>query len=398
MLLKYLIRTIRQRKTTGHWTIGININSRRFRERILMPSVIRASIRLIFDHPVSSLEELAAEIKAGRCRPYFKEIPRSGTSSTRVTEITIGTKGGRTKPEQYVIKKHKDLETWRSAARTEYIMEEMVRHGFGQGKYRVPKPFAKDEKSLTVIEQGISGKTLFDVLVHSSTEQALRSLRMAAEWLAELHNARLRISSPDEFLHDEPNRLRFYVSAFYEHNHPHTRRAQEIMDMVLKMENTLYANQREKFVQGHGDYHPKNIFIGRDNQDDVSTTTFVAAIDFNSSYAMPPAFDVGTFMAQFSNQFYGNKKVYSKVSEEMFLQAYLHNAAEADIDFLSQAELFRARTMLSICYHLIKVGLGGSENLWRVLVEAGRILAQLSVKKVGTAPIVEKVTKSGGDL
>jgi 3',5'-nucleoside bisphosphate phosphatase len=36
----------------------------------------------IFDHPVANIRELAGEIRAGRCRPFFKEIPRSGSSST----------------------------------------------------------------------------------------------------------------------------------------------------------------------------------------------------------------------------------------------------------------------------------------------------------------------------
>jgi aminoglycoside/choline kinase family phosphotransferase len=135
-------------------------------------------------------------------------------------------------------------------------------------------------------------------------------------------------------------------------------------------------------VQGHGDFHPKNIFIGRDRNGDVSST-FIAAIDFNSSSSMPPAYDVGTFLAQFRNQFYDNKKVTDKVSPTIFLDAYLEHSDETDIDFLSQVELFRARTSLSICYHLIKIGLGMSDNLWRVLVEAGQALARLSVKSMG---------------
>lgn len=137
-------------------------------------------------------------------------------------------------------------------------------------------------------------------------------------------------------------------------------------------------------VQGHGDYHPKNIFIGRDRDTDEPSSSFIAAIDFNSSYTMPPAFDVGTFLAQFRNQFYGNREVLSKVSEETFLRYYLKQAFDVDSNFLSEVSLFRARTTLSICYHLIKVGLGDSENLWRVLVEAEGILTQLSLRSMRT--------------
>ena len=62
----------------------------------------------------------------------------------------------------------------------------------------------------------------------------------------------------------------------------------------------LYEAQYS-FVQGHGDYHLKNILIGHDNPDDRDTT-FAAVIDFDSSMCMPPAFDVGTFLAQYRNQ------------------------------------------------------------------------------------------------
>ncbi len=343
----------------------------------------------LFDHPFSTTQELAAEIRAGRCRPYFEEIPRSGTSDTRVTEIAIGTERERNAREQFVIKSHEDTETWRSASRSTRIIEEIGRHGFDRGRFRVPKQLGQDARSLTVIEQGIRGRSLYEALEQSGAEDARLYLRMAAEWLARLHNARLRISPAEEFMRQEPGRLEYYVSGFYRTGNPHSRRAHEIMESVLEMETSLYCGQPEKMVQGHGDYHPRNIFIGRDRQDDPSTS-FVAAIDFNSSYAMPPAFDVGTFLAQFGNQFWNNQRVLSKVSATMFLETYLEHRFELDTDFLSQVELFKARTGLSICYYLIKVGLGASENLWRVLVEAGRILTHLQVRGMGATVLLEQ--------
>jgi hypothetical protein len=133
-------------------------------------------------------------------------------------------------------------------------------------------------------------------------------------------------------------------------------------------------------VQGHGDYHPRNIFIGQDNPDDKESI-YVAAVDFNSSYVMPPAFDVGTFVAQFRNQFFHHRDVLKKVTEDFFLDTYLQNAENIDEDFFAQVELFRARTNLSIIYLLIKVGLGESEDLWRVMVEAEHCLANLSINE-----------------
>ncbi len=330
----------------------------------------------IFDHPVSGVKELAGEIRAGRCRPFFREIPRSGSSSTQVTEITIGSGDRGDIRERYVIKKHRDFNSWRSSERRSWVMEEIRRHGFDKGKFRVPKPLASDKESLTTIEEGIRGKTLFDKLVEAGPQDAVDCLEMAAEWLAFLHNSRLQIAPPEEFFSDERRRIELYVSAFYKTGHRHARKAQDIMDRVIETELALYSGHPERLVQGHGDFHPKNIFIGQDSDDPSSR--FVAAIDFDSSYTMPPAFDVGTFLAQFRNQFYGRQQVLAKVTESVFLQKYLKEAEHLDGDFLCQVELFKARTSLSISYYLIKLKLGESENLWRVLVEAEHELALLS--------------------
>ncbi len=331
----------------------------------------------IFDHPVSTVTELAGEIRAARCRPFFKEIPRSGSSSTQVTEITVGSSGPRDIRERYVIKQHRNLSAWSSAARRSQVMDEIRRNGFEGGKFRVPKPLGNDRESLTIIEEGIKGKTLFDELVEADPRESRHYLEMAAEWLARLHNLRLQIVPPEEFFSDERRRLELYLSAFYRTGNRHTRKAQEIMDRVIDFETSSYCQQHEKLIQGHGDYHPKNIFIGQDSDDPASR--FVAAIDFGSSYTMPPAFDVGTFLAQFRNQFYGRQEVTDKLTEDIFLQKYLNEAEQLDDDFLLQVEVFRARTSLSIGYYLIKLKLGESENLWRVLVEAEHHLARLWV-------------------
>ncbi|HSB30562.1 MAG TPA: phosphotransferase [Candidatus Sulfobium mesophilum] len=330
----------------------------------------------IFDHPVLAVKELAGEIRAGRCRPFFKEIPRAGSSSTQVTEITVGTGKSSDIRERYVIKKHKDFETWRSAAHKSQVMDEIRRHGFEDGRFRIPKLLGEDKESLTTIEEGIKGKTLFDKLVEASPREARQHLEMAAEWLTRLHNCRLQIVPPEEFFSDERQRLERYISAFYRTNHRHTRKAQEIMDRVIDFETSSFCDHPEKLVQGHGDFHPKNIFIGQDSEDPASR--FIAAIDFGSSYTMPPAFDVGTFLAQFQNQFYGMADVLGKVSEDIFLQKYLSEINRLDNDFFRQIEVFRARTSLSISFYLIKLKLGDSENLWRVLVEAEHHLARLS--------------------
>jgi 3',5'-nucleoside bisphosphate phosphatase len=123
------------------------------------------------------------------------------------------------------------------------------------------------------------------------------------------------------------------------------------------------------------DKDSKNILISqnRGRQD-----FYVAAIDFDSSYCLPPAFDVGTFLAQYQNQLFPHPGVLQKASEEIFLNTYLDHAERISEDFLRQVELFRARTNLCIASYLIYLGLGHTENLWRVLVEAEKAMAQFT--------------------
>ncbi len=328
----------------------------------------------MFDHPLETIIDLAGEIKKGRCRPFVKEIPKVG-ANVRVDEITIGTKGPDETRERIVIRKFDADEKWQSAGKTFRIMEEIGSHGFDRGMYRVPKAIERDEEEMVLIEEGMRGNSLFEKLIRSGVGDARMFVQLSAQWLARLHNQRLRISAPDEFLKEEQRRLARYLDRFEKIEHAHARRAQEIMEAVQGAEIVLYQDHPERLVQGHGDYHPKNIYIGQDNLN-RRDTLYIAAIDFGSSFCLPPAFDVGTFLAQFHNQLLEYPEILQEIPEEIFLDAYITAAAETGRDFLSEVELFRARTDLSIASFLIKVGLGDSENLWRVLVEAEGALAQ----------------------
>ena len=328
----------------------------------------------LFDHPLETMTDLADEFKRGRCRPFFKEIPRAG-SNVRVDEITIGTKGHDETRERIIIRKFDADEKWQSAQRAFHIMEEIARHGFDRGMYRVPGTIEHDKEEMILIEQGLRGNSLFERLIGSGMEDAKLFVQLSAQWLARLHNQRLKITPPTEFLEKEQERLARYVERFEKIQHPHTRRAWETMEAVRKAEIALYENYPEQLVQGHGDYHLKNIYIGQDNLN-KRETLYIAAIDFNSSFCLPPAFDVGTFLAQFRNQLLDYPEILQEIPEEVFLDAYMSAVKETGKGFLTEVELFRARTDLSIASFLIKVGLGESENLWRVLVEAETAMAQ----------------------
>src|ERR1039457_559360 len=122
-----------------------------------------------FDHPVTTVEALAAEIRNGRCRPFLKEIPRSGANS-QVTEVTIGTKGTDESRERIIIRELSDSVRWRTAERAFKIMGAISHKGFDKDMYRVPQPIDEDPESMTLIEQGLRGKSLFEKLLSATIE------------------------------------------------------------------------------------------------------------------------------------------------------------------------------------------------------------------------------------
>lgn len=328
----------------------------------------------LFDHPVATVEELAAEVRHGRCRPFFSEIPREGRN-IRVTELLLG--ANRAAQEKIIVKEPEPAK-WEPADRAFHIQEELVRHGFEAGPFRVPRPLSRDAASRTLVEEGIRRQNLHEILLRADAETARHPLQLTARWLARLHGCGLRITPPGEFPQIERQRLGMFLAAFTSIDHRFTRRAREILNRILELEIGRFSGRPEQLVRGHGDFNPKNALIGRGDPEEPATT-FVAAIDFDESFCLPPAFDVGTFLAQFHSQFTRQDESLRKASEETFLSAYLRSAGDQGPDFHAEVELFRARTNMYIAYYLIKVGRGESESLWRVLVGADQSLAKLAV-------------------
>ena len=325
-----------------------------------------------FDHWVGALEDLVAEIRNGRCRPFFKEIPRTG-ANLQVTEIVVGTKGRRETRERWIIKKLHSRSKWEKARHAYRVMEEVYRHGFDKGPFRVPEPLDLDPETQTLIEVGQRGKSLYDMLVALPPKEGRPLIERVAAWLARFHGIPLSLRLPETFQDSEERRMQNYMRRFVHSGHPHTRKAGSVAEVVLAAEKRIAAFGTGTFVLGHGDFHPKNVLVGQDQITDRSSL-FVSAIDFENAQAYPQAYDVGTFLAQFRNQFSGSG-VLQKYREEAFLDAYQQRASAVPPDFLRQVELFKARTNLSIASYLIKVGLGDSQDLWRVLVEAERSVA-----------------------
>ncbi|MFO7964862.1 MAG: phosphotransferase [Desulfobacterales bacterium] len=320
----------------------------------------------VFDHPVQSITQLAEEIKAGRCRPYFRESPKTGTTRTKISELKIGP-GTPEKRNAVIVKTVEDTGSWESGERSFRIVDYLAKQGFDGGPYRVPKPLDKDAYILSFIEEKVEGDTLFDALVKSTPKKAPLYLEMAAKWLSKLHHLRIKLTSDEEFLFLEPERLENYLKI----HHKNIERVREIKNVVLEKELDLIENRPEILIQGHGDFHPKNMIVGRDE----SRKEFVAAIDFDSSYQLPRAFDVGTFLAQYNNMFFDEPGVQTHAPSDIFLAAYLSAVRDLEDDFMSQVSLFKARTYISILYYLLKVGKGDTENFWTILVKAEKSLS-----------------------
>lgn len=326
----------------------------------------------LFDHPVETIQALAGEIKNGRCRPYFKEVVRTGTH-LKTMEITIGADTITAPGDRIIIKTFPNKLKWKSAERTFHLMKTIFNHGFDRGRFRIARPIDGDEEGMMFIEQGLQGISFFEKLIGARASDARHFTRLCARWLAEFHNRKFQITPPEEFLKKEPRYLTSYLKRFESIGHRHARRVHEIVEAVLSAERSRYLDSEAGLIQGHGDYHPKNIYICQDGYD-RRDRIYAAVIDFDGSRCLPPAFDVGTFLAQFRNQFFSYPTILEKVPDDIFLNAYLQKSNVAGRDFLREVELFRARTNLNIAAYLFRLGLGDSENLYRVIVEAERAM------------------------
>lgn len=336
----------------------------------------------VFDHPVTSIAGLVEELKAGRCRPYFKEIPRSGATETVVSEVEIGYQGSPHR-KVVIIKSYADIELWKKGERSHEIIKQMLNEGFRDGKFRIPKPLDQDRGNLSLMEECAPGVSLYDKIVQADQDEARQYLRLSAEWLATLHRKGLAITPPDEMYRKEPERLDRYVEALRERQHPHTERVAQLRDAIWNAEKSLLDTAGEGLVQGHGDFHPKNIFIAQDSE---SGEEYIAAIDLDSSCQLPPAFDVGTFISQYQGMFFDQFDILDKAPVEIFLDEYVQQIKGLQPDFTAQVNLYQARTNLSILAYLAKVGMGESERFWSTLVEAEHHMAEVAYHHAPYSP------------
>jgi len=350
-----------------------------------------ATFPTLFDHPVSTIREVAAEIKAGRCRPLYKEIPAAG-STIVVTRITIGTKGIDESRSNIVIKNIKNGSKWRRTKRTVNLITRLHKAGFGRGAYRVPGIIDVNDEARVLIEESQRGKTLFELVMSVSEGIGQTYFRMAGQWLARLHSLKMRVGHTSRTIRKERSRFESYLRSFEDNSNPHTGEVRKIIERVRIDEERLFEHDRQRFIQNHGDFHPKNIIIGQDLQHDISTL-YVSVIDFDNSFSFVPAFDVGYFISQFMYQFHDHPSVLQRYRREDFLEAYrsmadslaaskvlqryLVRSEKNEKVFHREVTLFELRANMSICSYLIKMGKGESDDMEWLMDRSMDLLARL---------------------
>jgi len=315
----------------------------------------------LFDHLAGSIADVAAEIRKKRCRPFFKEIPKSG-STIVVTEITIGTKGDDELRPRIILKSIRDERRWNDAETALKIADELYHRGFSDGVFRIPKIIDINETERLIIEEGQRGKSLFDLLISVDPLVGARYFELSARWLARLHNAGLALENREKTLPRELKKLESYRNSFVESGSPYRDKADILIDFVKEEESRVLSAASEGFVQLHGDYHPKNIIIGQDRMQDISTL-FISVIDFGNSFLFLPAFDVGYFLSQFLSQFAAFPAVLANYRESDFIKYYRSEATGISSDLSDHTILFKIRANLSIASFFIKVGKGQSEEM-----------------------------------
>ncbi len=314
-----------------------------------------------FDHPVTAMQDIVSEIKKSRCRPFFKEIPKSGANII-VTEITIGTKGDDESRNRIVLKNITDEKKWEATKASASINVFLCKNGFGEGQYRVPDIIEVNDKERLVIEAGQRGKNLFDLLAHVDKTIGLNYFRLSAQWLARFHDKNIKHGGAGSAIKKERKRFESYLNSFAKTKSPYLKQITPVINSVRDKEEEIYAKFKDSFILNHGDYHPKNIIIGQDRQQDI-TTLFISVIDFGSSILFPRSFDVGYFLSQFESQFYAYPEVLKYYRESDFIDTYTGESGGVPPDFRDQVSLFKMRANLSIAAYLIKVGKGQSSEM-----------------------------------
>ena len=328
-----------------------------------------------FDHNINMIDEAVCEIKEGRVRPFFKEIPKSGSDLT-VTEITLGTKGEDEFRQRIIVKTISNDKKWAKTKETAEFLRKIHDNGFDGQVFRVPKIIDINEEDRTLIEEGQRGKDLFNTLLAVGPAAGKTYFELAAKWIALFHSLNIQPQTSDRVASHENRKLASYADNLKKTGNTELEKCLKLIEFVQNSENDIFQAETASFVFNHGDYHPKNIIIGHDRTSDPDTL-FVSVIDFANSFSFLPAFDIGCFLAQFASQFRDHPDILRNYSEDTFLNAYFGGPQKVPNGFLYQLSLFKIRANLSIANYFVRVGKGESPEMHDLISRSGLLMKEL---------------------
>ncbi|MCL2390563.1 MAG: phosphotransferase [Endomicrobia bacterium] len=337
-------------------------------------SIDRAGIfPTMFDHDVANIKDVAAEIKNGRCRPFYKEEQLSGSHIT-VTEVIIGTKGIPERRERIVIKKSDDDKSWNKLKETSLIARDYLCKNFVDKNYRVPQIYEIDDDEHTVMEEGQRGESLSKLFLHVGFAVQKKYFELAAKWLAKLHSYKIQKISANIAQELENKRLKRYKKLFEENKTKYSGLILNIAENVAKKERDFYLKQNENFIFLHGDYHPGNVIIGQDDSKDPDSV-FVSVIDFNNSVNYVKEFDIGYFLAQYQSQFSNEKEILNTLTQELFLKSYFNGETPSEQQ-INDIMFFKLRGYLSIAAFFHSLGMGESGKMEFIAGDINKTLSE----------------------
>jgi len=338
----------------------------------------------LLDHRVTSAWELAQEIRQGHCRPFYKEIPKSGGNS-QVLEVTFGAKGENEKRQRLIVRSFQDEEKWDRAIRTAGLTGDLHQRPVfsGMGEFRVPDILHTDPEARVIIEEGQRGRRLAELLPGVGPGSAAMYLQLTARWLARFHHeTHIRdnqgaSASQGYNLDREMEKLERYSRRFQETISREWPLALKVLEILQRDLETWPSSGRASGLV-HGDFHPGNIIIGQDIGQDIETL-FISVIDFENSFRGEPAFDLGYFKAQLESQFRKRPDILAALPWTRFMDSYLKECAEMGMTIDSQEleeriAIYEARGLMSIGAFFIKLGMGQSDELRDTVLRAGEVL------------------------
>jgi len=208
-------------------------------------------------------------------------------------------------------------------------------NGFADpSQLRVPRPILYISTLSFILMDKAEGELLREILRRK--DSLVPYVSGAAEWLAKLHNTKIRLDRVRS-RKDEVAATLKYARALTWH---FPRLASEIKSISDQMVSLQEANAPCPRKPIHGDYHPRNI---------ISSPGITTVIDLEEAGMGDPAFDVGYFVAQ-TKMTHGRDETITRATES-FLEAYMENQQSSQEDFLQRVTVFEAQTYLQRIYH-----------------------------------------------